>query len=132
MLGQFSLDAGGFPMLLFWPIDKSHTRMDVLWFAPTDGAHDASDQVWKNQQQKLPPQWLERLALFDRVLEEDVQFLPWQQQSMETGAIKGMPLSYLEQRIYHRNEAIDQTIGLDNIPEGMAVSPLLDGLIEKY
>lgn len=125
------LDAGGFPLLLFWPIDKRTTRMDVMWFGPNDGVNDSNSQAWKNPQEALTPAWLERLAIFDSVLAEDVQFLPWQQQSMETGAITGMPLSYLERRLYHRHEAIDKMLGVENIPSAMAVEPLLDDYIER-
>jgi hypothetical protein len=126
------LDAGGFPLLIFWPVDKANSRLDVFWFAPSEGGNGAEDQVWRNQQKKLSKQWLEKLVIFDVVLGEDVQFLPWQQQSMETGAITGMPLSYLERRIYHRHEGIDQMIGKDHIPDGMAVEPVLAPCIDNY
>ncbi len=123
------LDAGGFPLLVFWPVDKANTRLDVWWFAPpTDKQYQR--QVWRDQQQYLSKQWLEKLAIFDVVLGEDVQFLPSQQRSMETGAITGMPLSYLECRIYHRHESIDQMIGTERIPEGMAVDAVLHGQID--
>ncbi|ARN75683.1 aromatic ring-hydroxylating oxygenase subunit alpha [Oceanicoccus sagamiensis] len=123
------LDAGGFPILVFWPVDKANTRMDIWWFAPVTDANKGK-QVWRDQQQYLSQQWLEKLAIFDVVLGEDVQFLPSQQQSMETGAIQGMTLSYLERRIYHRHESIDQIIGSERIPEGMAVAPVLQNQIE--
>ncbi|WP_101758066.1 SRPBCC family protein [Oceanicoccus sp. KOV_DT_Chl] len=125
------LDAAGFPLLLFWPIDKANTRMDVLWFGADDGKSKVTDNVWQRQQEFLSPAWLEKLAIFDVVLQEDVQFLASQQQSMETGAITGMPLSYLEQRIYHRHEALDEIIGLHNIPPSLAVAPLLQPFIEN-
>ncbi|MGK0501035.1 MAG: phenylpropionate dioxygenase-like ring-hydroxylating dioxygenase large terminal subunit [Oceanicoccus sp.] len=125
------LDAAGFPLLIFWPVDKSHSRLDVLWFAPNDEMLEGVEQPWKDWPQKLPKHWLERIALFDQVLDEDVQFLADQQRSMETGAIKGMPLSFLEQRIYHRHEAFDSVLGAKNIPVTMAVTPLLQSFIEK-
>ena len=124
-------DAGGFPFLLFWPLDIRRTRMDVFWFGAADGINDATTKPWLNPGQQLSAAWQEKIALFDQVLFEDTRFLPGQQRSMEAGAFQGIPLSYQERRIYHRDEAIDRIMGLDNIPPAMRVKPLLENYIEN-
>ena len=42
--------------------------------------------------------------------------------STEACALEGVPLSYQEARIYHWNEAADNIIGIENIPEELRVA----------
>lgn len=69
--------------------------------------------------------WQEKIAGFNVVLGEDNENLPWIQRSIESGALKGVPLSYQERRIYHFHEYVDQVIGVENIPEHLRVAPKL-------
>jgi choline monooxygenase len=69
--------------------------------------------------------WPTRLSNFERILEEDTQFAPRIQESVETAGFKGMYLSYQERRIYHWHEELDRRIGTDRIPEALRVRPLL-------
>lgn len=109
---------GEFPFLVFWPESINRTRMDVWWWAQYDNCDPDSEY------------WQQRLAQFDVVLGEDVENLPFIQQSCESPAFTGVPLSYQERRIYHHNVQVDRTIGVDLIPERLRVPPLLDHLIE--
>ena len=70
------------------------------------------------------------LALFDIVLAEDNENLPFVQRSIESGAIESIPLSYQERRIYHFHETVDRVIGAENIPEHLRVEPRLVRLEE--
>ena len=45
--------------------------------------------------------------------------------SVESYGFKGVPLSYQEARIYHWNQAADQMIGIENIPEELRVDQVI-------
>jgi hypothetical protein len=70
--------------------------------------------------------WPTRIANFERILEEDTQFAPRIQQSVETAGFKGMYVSYQERRIYHWHEELDRRIGRQNVPPGLRVTPCLE------
>ncbi len=108
------LEPTGFPVLLFWPTDIRTTRIDALWFGADWGEGDAPE-MWKNL-----------IGVFGIVLGEDTQFLPWLQKSVESPALKGIPLSYQERRIYHVHEEIDRVIGVERVPEHLRVQPVLE------
>jgi hypothetical protein len=58
-----------------------------------------------------PELWKTRIANFDRILEEDLQFGPQIQESLMSPGFRGIPLSYQERRIYHWHEELDRRIG---------------------
>ena len=70
--------------------------------------------------------WDMRIANFEKILEEDTQFAAEIQKSVESDGFKGTPLSYQERRIYYWHETLDRLIGDENLPDGTAVTPLLD------
>ncbi|MCH2173343.1 aromatic ring-hydroxylating dioxygenase subunit alpha [Myxococcota bacterium] len=113
------LDVIGFPFLLFWPRDIRTTRFDVVWFGPNWGDGEVPDPLRSI------------LRLFDGVLREDTENLPWIQRSLESPGFRGMPLSYQERRIYHFHEAIDRAIGPEKIPRSLRVEPHLGPWIEN-
>ena len=103
----------GVPGIAIWPLAIDRTRMEVLWFAPMrDGERD--------------PLWETRIANFDRIVEEDVEFVAPIQASIASPGFRGVPLNYQERRIYHWHEALDRRIGLERIPAALRVTPLLD------
>ena len=115
----------GFPLLLFWPMDKRATRLDWIYYAPTvDGSH-----AWGGSE--LPPHWQERRAGFDQIMDEDMMNMAPMQESMESPALRGIPINYQERRIWHLHEQLDRTIGTERIPEHMRVQPLLGDYIER-
>lgn len=106
--------ATGIPFLVFWPRTARTSRVECHWFAPDWG---------DGPRHKL---WDERLANFVRILEEDLRFAPSLQKSIESPGFKGMTLGYQERRIYHWHEELDRRIGVDRVPEGLAVPPILE------
>ena len=107
------VDPTGAPFLLFWPTSDTTMRIECHWFAPDWGGGP------------IPDLWNVRIANFDRILAEDLQFAEAIQQSMMSAGFKGMPLNYQERRIYHWHEEVDRRIGVERIPERWRVKPLL-------
>lgn len=110
----------GFPFLLFWPIDKRTTKLDWIWYAPKDWDGD-----------ELPKHWAKLMSSFDQIMEEDTMNMAPMQRSLESPAMRGVPINYQERRIWHFHEQIDRTIGAGNIPAPLRVAPLLDRYVER-
>lgn len=113
--------AYGFPFITFWPIDKRTTRIDWTHYAPID--FDPKDG--------LPPHWQARLDNFALIMQEDFWNMAPMQRSLESPAMRGMPINYQERRIWNFHEQVDRMIGIDNIPENLRVPQLLDAYIER-
>ena len=105
----------GVPFLTFWPKTARSMVVDVHWFAP-DGSQ--GHELWPT-----------RMSNFARILEEDTQFAPRIQESVETAGFKGMYVSYAERRIYHWHEELDRRIGSENIPPHLRIAPRLGAMI---
>lgn len=113
------LAGDGFPFLLFWPIDRGTTKLDWIHYAPKD---------WEGDE--LPPRWQRRLDGFDQVMAEDMQNMAPMQRSLESPAMRGVPINYQERRIWHLHEQIDRTIGVERVPEELRVAQLLGPYVE--
>lgn len=109
--------ATGIPFLTFWPKTDRSMIVDVHWFGP-DGSE--GHELWPT-----------RMSNFARILEEDTQFAPRIQLSVESKGFQGMYLSYQERRIYHWHEELDRRIGPDRVPEALRIKPLLAPWIEQ-
>jgi phenylpropionate dioxygenase-like ring-hydroxylating dioxygenase large terminal subunit len=107
------VDATGNPFLLFWPTGPRDMEIEVCWFAP-DWGGGAIDPLWET-----------RIANFERILEEDTQFAPQIQESVESKAFRGVVLNYQERRIYHWHQELDRRIGIERIPEHLRVQQVL-------
>ena len=119
-LGSF-----GFPINLFWPIDKNTTRLDWIYYAPPpegQGRFDPDD---------LPAHWQARRAAYNAIMAEDEMNMAPMQRSMESPALGGIPINYQERRIWHLHEQIDRIIGADRIPEHLRMDMVLDPYIES-
>jgi choline monooxygenase len=103
----------GMPFLLSWPKTDRTMLLDVIWFAPDwdDGPAHAK--------------WKERTENFNRILDEDLQFVAQLQESVESNGFHGATLSYQERRIYHWHEELDRRIGIDRVPEHLRVPQVL-------
>jgi phenylpropionate dioxygenase-like ring-hydroxylating dioxygenase large terminal subunit len=113
------VDPAGCPFLTFWPTSNSSTRIECTWFAPDwDGG-------------PLTEMWKTRIANFDRILDEDLQFAARMQQSVMSPGFRGVPLNYQERRIYHWHEELDRRIGRDNVPVQLRVEPVLERYYEN-
>lgn len=100
--------------LMFWPLSKTRTRIDVVHFGADWGDGER------------PADWTAFLAFWDVVMGEDLQFLEWQQRAVLSPGFKGYRLSYMERRIYYAHESIDRIIGADRIPERLRAVPMLE------
>ncbi len=91
--------------------------LDIIWFAPDWGDG--------------PPQalWKDRMENFNRILDEDLQFVAQLQKSVESNGFHGAALNYQERRIYHWHEELDRRVGIDRIPEQLRVPQLLDNWV---
>jgi phenylpropionate dioxygenase-like ring-hydroxylating dioxygenase large terminal subunit len=107
--------AYGFPFISFWPIDRRTTRIDWVHYAPLDFDPAAG----------LPDNWEKRMENFDRIMEEDFANMAPMQRSLESPAIRGVPINYQERRIWHFHEQLDRMIGEQHIPAELRVEPLL-------
>lgn len=103
--------ATGIPILTFWPKTDKTMVVDVHWFGP---ANSEGHEMWPT-----------RMSNLARVLEEDTQFAPAIQKSVEAKGFEGMYLSYQERRIYHWHEELDRRIGADRVPEELRIKPML-------
>ena len=107
--------ATGTPFITFWPKTARSMTVDVHWFAPENSpGHEL---------------WPTRMSNFERILEEDTQFAPRIQESVESPGFDGLHLSYQERRIYHWHEELDRRIGVENIPPALRVTPLLEPFV---
>ena len=52
------------------------------------------------------------------------------QRSLESPALRGIPINYQERRIWHLHEQIDRVIGVENVPEGLRMTPVLQPYVE--
>ena len=112
------VDPSGVPFLTFWPTSATSMRIECHWFAP-DWGGGPPPELWKT-----------RIANFDRILDEDLQFGPQIQESLMSPGFRGIPLSYQERRIYHWHEELDRRIGPERIPPSLRVEPLLERFYE--
>ena len=108
----------GMPGVAIWPKTVRTAAMEVLWFAPGWGDGPR------------PSLWDTRIANFDRIVDEDIQFAEPMQATIESPGFRGVPLSYQERRIYHWHEELDRRIGLDHIAPALRVAPVLADWIE--
>src|SRR3546814_16572489 len=94
----------GSPLLQFCPTSNRTSRVVSSWIAP------------EYHPDQPNPLWDTRLANWERILYEDLQYAPQIQESLESKGFKGMPLNYQERRIYHWHEELDRRIGLNQVP----------------
>jgi hypothetical protein len=64
-------------------------------------------------------------------MEEDQRNMEPMQRSLESPAMRGVPINYQERRIWHLHEQIDRTIGVERIPEHLRVQQVLAPYIEQ-
>jgi phenylpropionate dioxygenase-like ring-hydroxylating dioxygenase large terminal subunit len=113
------VDPTGCPFLLFWPLTDTTMRIECHWFAPNWGEGPPPD-LWKV-----------RIANFDRILDEDLQFAAAIQESVMSPGFSGIPLNYQERRIYHWHSELDRRIGRERVPAALQVPPVLDAYLEN-
>lgn len=109
----------GIKFIVVWPIAPGRCEVEVLGVGVRwGGGH-------------LPPEREMANRAFDAILEEDMVNLEPMQASLESGAFSGMMLGHQERRIYWAHETFDAMIGVERIPDGLAVPPLLARHVER-
>ena len=107
----------GFPFLLFFPDGPGRTNIRIYHYtAPAN--IDRVDALEQKHTQ------------FGQIIDEDIENLDPMNRAMNSPLFTGVPLSYQERRIWHMNESIDRTIGVERIPEELRVQQLLGEYIE--
>ena len=112
--------SNGLPFNIHWPISRTTTRYEVHWF----GLDPGDDETLKKA-------WDDKIAAYNLFLDEDLEFVPSVQRSMQSPAFKSMPLNYQKKRIYNLHEELDRVIGIEKIPDAMRVVPVLENFIER-
>jgi len=114
----------GFPINVFWPIDRDTTRLDWIYYAPPPEGSDGFDA------DDLPHEWRSRRTVYNQIMAEDEMNMAPMHASMSSPAFEGMPINYQERRIWHLHEEIDRIIGAERIPEALRMEQLLGPYIE--
>lgn len=111
------------PLLIFttqaWPLSPGEMRYDTYYLM----AAPMSDETRTRYQRMI--------AATEKILQEDLDNLPFMQASIEAGTIEGIRLNYQERRIYHLHEAIDRSIGEELIQPRLRVPAILERFIEQ-
>jgi phenylpropionate dioxygenase-like ring-hydroxylating dioxygenase large terminal subunit len=115
----------GFPINVFWPIDRHTTRLDWIYYAPPPPGADRFDP------DHLPEHWAARRRQYDQIMAEDERNMAPMQRSMESPALRGIVLNYQERRIWHLHEEIDRIIGAENIPAELRMERVLEPYVER-
>jgi len=111
------LGADGFPFMIFFPDGPGRVNIKIYHYGPDyDGDFNQA--------------WQDRVAGFAEIIDEDVENMNPMHRAMSAPGFGGVPLSYQERRIWHFNEVLDQTIGVERIPEELRVPQLLGDHIE--
>ncbi len=110
--------ANGFPWMLFFPDGPGRTNIRIYHYSSPENV-DMADA------------WAKRIEAFALIIDEDVENLNPMDRAMNSPLYTGTPISYQERRLWHLNEAIDRTIGIERIPEELRVAQLLGDYIEN-
>jgi phenylpropionate dioxygenase-like ring-hydroxylating dioxygenase large terminal subunit len=102
-----------------WPLSPGEMRYDAYYLM----AAPMTDQNRIRYERMI--------AATERILKEDLDNLPFMQDSFEAGTIESIRLNYQERRIYYLHEAIDRSIGSELIPLRLRVPAILEGFIEQ-
>ena len=112
------MDTGAFTFLCMWPTSDSTTELELRWYAPAWSGDD------------VPQEHLDRMALFDTVMAQDIANMAPIQSSISSRGARPFQLGWQERLIHHFHRAVDLAIGADALPSGAAVSDALDGYVE--
>jgi phenylpropionate dioxygenase-like ring-hydroxylating dioxygenase large terminal subunit len=107
------------PPLIFWPTGLGTTRLELVTLALDWGDGPAPD-LWTVPDASQP-----NGRAMSPIILEDTQFGEAIQRSMASSGFRSVPLSYQEARIYYFHQQCDRMIGLDRIPPGLAVDPVI-------
>jgi phenylpropionate dioxygenase-like ring-hydroxylating dioxygenase large terminal subunit len=107
------------PPLIFWPTSLNTTRLELITMALDWGDAPAPD-LWT-----VPDELQPNGRQMSNIILEDTQFGEAIQKSMESRGFKSVPLSYQEARIYSFHQHCDRMIGLNRVPNNLAVEQVI-------
>ena len=107
------------PPLLFWPTSLNTTRLELITMA-LDWADGPAPDLWT-----VPDETQPNGRQMSQIILEDTQFGEAIQKSMESQGFKSVPLSYQEARIYSFHQHCDRLIGLNRVPQHLAVKQVI-------
>lgn len=105
-----ALDPVGFGWQSWWPVSRDKTVMTVTLM----GWEGQDEAFWDGMKQQVRA-----------IASEDALLFPSLQRSYESGVLPSVMIAYQEQQIYWYHEEVDRQIGIENIPEGLRVQPVL-------
>jgi phenylpropionate dioxygenase-like ring-hydroxylating dioxygenase large terminal subunit len=112
-------DASGFFVAQWWPLSVSRTQMDVTWYGVDWGENDRPDG------------WNVKLFGSDILMKEDLVNVEPVQRSLEAAAHGGIPISYLERRIWHFHATLDKYLGPENLRPDLRAPDHLAHLVRE-
>ena len=92
---------------------------------------DSGSAAPRRADEVLTPAWQRRMDTFDQIMAEDFANLAPMQRSLESPAMRGIPINYQERRIWHFHEQLDRMIGVERVPPALRVAQLLDRYVER-
>ena len=107
------------PPLLFWPTSLNTTRLELVTMA-LDWGDGPTPDLWT-----IPDKTQPNGRQMSQIILEDTQFGEAIQKSMESQGFKSVPLSYQEARIYSFHQSCDRMIGLNRVPDHLAVEQVI-------
>lgn len=102
-----AMNAWGYSMQSYWPVDVGTTYVEVYWIAP------------KSTDPGPPALWDEIVKTFNVVLQQDFVFCSEAQKNLESGAVSEVLTTYQERALYHAHQELDRRIGRERIPAGL-------------
>jgi phenylpropionate dioxygenase-like ring-hydroxylating dioxygenase large terminal subunit len=108
-----TMNAWGYPLQCYWPIDADTTQVEVYWIAPA------------RPDERTKPAWDDYMSRFAHVLEQDFTFCEQAQRSVHSPGCRGLLMGCMERTIYYQHEEMDRRIGLDRVPIGLRVKPVI-------
>lgn len=106
---QMSVSEFEFAITMYWPIDQTTMRFQVLYTGP-----EGYDSVEGPGAQTL-------ISMLTPAIREDIENLEPIQLSLDSQVNPFHRMGWLERRCYHFEEEVDRTIGVENIPADLRV-----------
>ena len=84
-----------------------------------------------NSEDGLPAAGRSAWTVFDQIMSEDFANMAPMQRSLESPAMRGIPINYQERRIWHFHEQLDRMIGVEHIAPELRIEQLLGDYVER-
>lgn len=114
-----ALDPAGFALQSFWPVGPDRSIMEIRLVG------------WETADQNEGDYWIAMRDRVEGILKEDKHLFLSLQRSVKSGILPTILPGYQERSFYWFEEEIDRRIGESNIPEGMQITQLLEGMVDR-